>query len=98
MATMNSIGTQMPIEVAKGGLGTTTLTVHGVVIGNGTDAANITAAGTATQLLQSGGAGGDPVWSTFTMPGTFAQGDIIFARAMTVFATGVTGKIGRAHV
>lgn len=50
------------VTVAQGGTGTTTLTAHGVVIGNGTSAVNVTAAGTSGQVLQSGGSGADPTW------------------------------------
>ena len=69
------------LSVAYGGTGNTTLTAHGVLIGNTTSAIAATAAGTATQVLQSGGASADPVWSTFTIPGTFAQGDVLYSSA-----------------
>lgn len=51
----------------KAKLGTQTL--HGVLIGAGTTAAIVaTAAGSAGQVLQSGGAAADPVYSTATYP------------------------------
>ena len=46
----------------------TTLTNHGVVIGQGTSALVATAAGSAGQVLQSGGASADPTYSTATYP------------------------------
>lgn len=52
------------VSVSQGGTGATTLTAHGVLIGNGTSAVAITAAGTAGQLLKSGGASADPTWAT----------------------------------
>jgi hypothetical protein len=56
--------------VAGGGTGQVTLTNHGVLIGQGTSAIAQTAAGTAGQVLQSGGASADPVYSTATYPAT----------------------------
>ena len=48
--------------VARGGTGQATLTAHGVVIGNGTSGVNVTAAGSAGQVLTSNGASADPTW------------------------------------
>lgn len=50
------------LPVSKGGTGATTLTAHGVVLGNGTNAVAITGAGTAGQVLASGGASADPTF------------------------------------
>lgn len=52
------------VGVAKGGTGATTLTAHGVVVGNGTSAVNITGAGTSGQVLTSNGASADPTFQT----------------------------------
>lgn len=46
------------------------LTAHGVIVGEGNGAFVATAAGTAGQVLQSGGASADPVYSTATYPST----------------------------
>lgn len=59
-----------PIGVAIGGTGATTLTDRGVLIGRGTGAVQATSAGTAGQVLTSGGASvngayADPVTFTF---------------------------------
>jgi hypothetical protein len=59
----------------------TTLTAHGVVIGEGTSAMTATSAGTAGQVLTSGGASADPTWTTATFPAT----------------AGVTGTILRSN-
>lgn len=56
--------------VPEGGTGLATLTAHGVLIGEGTSNIAATASGSANQVLQSGGAAADPVWSTATFPGT----------------------------
>ncbi len=56
--------------VAGGGTGQVTLTNHGVLIGQATSAIVATAAGTAGQVLQSGGASANPAYSTATYPST----------------------------
>lgn len=61
---------QGTVPVNQGGTGQTTLTSHGVLLGEGSAAINQTSAGTSGQLLQSGGASADPNWTTATYPGT----------------------------
>jgi hypothetical protein len=56
--------------VAGGGTGQVTLTNHGVLVGAGTTAITQLSAGTAGQVLQSGGASADPAYSTATYPST----------------------------
>lgn len=53
----------VPVVVSSGGTGRTTLTANGVLIGEGTSAVNITAAGTNGQVLV-GGTGVDPAFAT----------------------------------
>jgi hypothetical protein len=48
------------ITVPNGGTGAATFTANGVMFGNGTDALGVTAAGTAGQVLLSGGSGAAP--------------------------------------
>jgi hypothetical protein len=48
------------ITVADGGTGASTFTTNGVIFGNGTSALGVTAAGTAGQVLVSGGSGAPP--------------------------------------
>lgn len=55
------------IGVAYGGTGVSSLTAHGVVLGNGTSAVNVTGAGTAGQYLVSGGASADPDWASVNL-------------------------------
>lgn len=50
------------LPVPNGGTGVSTLTAHGVVIGNGTGAVNVTSAGTSGMVLVSNGAGADPAF------------------------------------
>ena len=70
-SSLTSVGTiatgvwnATPILVAKGGTGLTTLTAHGVMIGEGTSNVAVTAAGSAGQVLTSNGASSDPTWQT----------------------------------
>jgi hypothetical protein len=62
-----ALGGTATINVA-GPPSATTLTNHGVVIGQATSAVVATAAGSAGQVLQSGGASADPAYSTATYP------------------------------
>lgn len=93
-------GTQL--SVANGGTGDTTLTNHGVMIGQGTSAVAVTAAGTAGQPLLSGGASADPAYGTLSVAfgGTgdatlTAHGVLIGAGTSAVAATsaGTAGQV-----
>jgi hypothetical protein len=53
-----------PVSVANGGTGDTTLTAHGVLIGNGTSAVSVTGTGTTGQVLTSNGSSADPTFQT----------------------------------
>lgn len=79
------------ITVPFGGTGDTTLTAHGVLLGNGTSAINATATGSAGQVLQSGGAAADPTYSTATFPSTATStGTILRANGTNWVATTAT--------
>jgi hypothetical protein len=58
------------ITVADGGTGASTFTTNGVIFGNGTSALGVTAAGTAGQVLVSGGSGSAPSFANID-GGTF---------------------------
>jgi hypothetical protein len=58
-----------------------TYTAHGVLIGEGTGSIVATSAGTAGQVLTSGGASADPAWTTATFPSTVTAGSLIAATA-----------------
>jgi hypothetical protein len=51
-------------SVANGGTGAASLTAHGIVIGNGTSAVNVTGAGNAGQVLTSNGSSSDPTYQS----------------------------------
>ena len=51
------------VAVADGGTGRSTLTNHGILVGQGTSAIAQMAAGTSGQIVKSGGASADPSWS-----------------------------------
>lgn len=79
------------ITVSYGGTGDTTLTNHGVLIGQGTSAVAATATGSAGQVLQSGGAAADPTYSTATYPSTATgTGTILRANGTNWAATTAT--------
>ena len=56
-----------PLPVAQGGTGAATLGAHGVLLGNGTGPVAVTGAGTAGQILTSGGASADPTFQAPTI-------------------------------
>lgn len=73
-----------------------TYTAHGVLIGEGTSSIVATAAGTAGQILTSGGASADPTWTTATFPATATAGALIAATATNVIgqiADVATGQV-----
>lgn len=77
--------------VSHGGTGDTTLTAHGVLIGEGTAAVAITAVGTTGQVL-TGVTGADPVWAA-----PAASGALVLLEQHTAansatldFTTGIT--------
>jgi hypothetical protein len=61
MATLNSIGSNKPIEVAFGGTGSNSITDHGVLIGNSTNAITATAEG-GTGTILVGTTANPPSW------------------------------------
>lgn len=81
------------VDVSHGGTGDTTLTNHGVLIGQGTSAVAATATGSAGQVLQSGGAAADPAYSTATYPSTIATGDLLYGSATNVTSGLTVGDI-----
>lgn len=61
----------LPVSVANGGTGATSLTAHGVLIGNGTGVIVAANAGTSGQVLTSNGGSADPTFQN--APGFKAQ-------------------------
>lgn len=59
-------GITTPVSVANGGTGATTLTNHGVLLGQTTSAIVATSAGSSGQVLTSNGASADPTFQAAT--------------------------------
>jgi len=93
--SINAIGTNVPIEVAKGGIGVSTLTQYGVLYGNNANPVQATSVGTAGQVLTSNGAGVAPTFQTpGVVPGggalVFIQTQDALSSASLIFNTGIT--------
>jgi len=73
-----------------------TYTAHGVLIGEGTSSIVATAAGTAGQVLTSGGASADPSWTTATYPSTVAAGALLVGTAANVIGSIADVATGQA--
>lgn len=56
-------------------------TQYAIQVGDATGSLDSLAIGTAGQVMQSGGAGANPAWSTSTYPSTTATGDILYGSA-----------------
>lgn len=82
------------LGVGNGGTGQVTLTSHGVLIGNTTSGINATAAGSAGQVLQSGGAAADPVYSTATYPATTTINQLLYSSSTSVVGGLATANNG----
>ena len=82
--------------VANGGTGASTLTTHGVLVGQGTSALHSTAAGTNGQLLV-GSTGADPAFATLTvnhgLVATTGAGTLTVGGATTIADPGASGAI-----
>lgn len=98
--TTPSIDTTTPLITADGGTGTGTLTAGSVLVGNGTSAVNLVAAGTNGNLLTSNGttwtsaaapAGGFSNMTVFTSPGTFTTPSSTTKVKVTVVGGGGSG-------
>lgn len=72
--------------------GTATVNVSGTTqyalqVGDATGSLDSLAVGSANQILQSGGAGSNPAWSTATYPATTSQGDILYSSSDNTLAS-----------
>lgn len=107
MATKNAIDSNIPIEVTKGGTGSTTLTNHSVLVGATTSTTSLTV-GTNGQVLV-GSSAADPVFATLTSSDgsiTFTTGAGTLSLQAAVPAgvietwtvvTGTTQTIAKSH-
>lgn len=80
------------LAVANGGTGKTTLTAHGVLLGEGTSAVAITSAGTAGQALVSGGASADPAFAAVSLAGGSGVVSGVLPNANTTAASANTAS------
>jgi len=71
------------LAVARGGTGATTLTAHGVVVGNGSSAVNVTGAGSSGQVLTSNGASSDPTFQAIPTSSVSAYKTAGTSRSLT---------------
>ena len=72
-------------------------TQYAIQVGDATGSLDSLAVGTASQVLQSGGAGANPAWSTTTYPATTAIGDVLVASAANTIGV-VTGAATATYV
>ena len=82
------------LGLTLGGTGATTLTAHGVLLGEGSGKISATAAGSSGQILQSQGAA-DPIYTTATYPGTATINSIPYASAANTYTNlaGITNAV-----
>jgi len=80
------------LVVSNGGTGAATFTAHGVMLGEGTSALGVTAAGTTGQVL-TGVTGADPVWASPVASSISITGDSggALTGAAFTFTGGTTG-------
>ncbi len=83
------------VTVTDGGTGASTLADGGLVIGNGTGAVEVVAAGTTTQILVGGGASTAPVWGT-DLPTAVTIGSQYVYRAAGTDVPVTDGGTGRS--
>jgi hypothetical protein len=77
------IALTVPVTVPHGGTGDTTLTAHGVLIGEGNQAVNVTAAMGSGQLLIGQGATSDPSPQTISAAASINAGGAVSLRMET---------------
>src|ERR1035437_10179472 len=73
-------GITYPVAANKGGTGDTSLTAHGVLLGNGTSAIHHSPAGTAGQAFLSGGAGADGAYGALNISTAAVTGTLSVAQ------------------
>jgi hypothetical protein len=93
MATINSWGATNPVNPNSGGTGDTSLTVDGVLIGNGTSAVQATAAGTNGQILV-GDTGNPPGWVT---PTATSGGNLAVTTNSSTLSYGINAPVTFAN-
>lgn len=79
-------GTTTPVISLVGPYTPSTYTAHGVLIGATTSSIVATATGSAGQILKSGGAAADPLWTSSTYPSTNSTGDVIYGSGSNAYS------------
>lgn len=87
----STIGIDDPLAVNKGGTGAATFTAHGVIMGNGTSALSVSAAGTSGQPFLSGGSSADGAYGALDISTAAVTGTLPFGKGGTG-ATSFTGS------
>lgn len=62
-----NVQTVSTVTVANGGTGQTTLSAHGVILGNGSSSLNVLSPGTSGTILTSNGISSDPSWNSLSV-------------------------------
>jgi hypothetical protein len=92
--TLN-IDVTSPLNVTHGGTGNSSLTVHGVLVGESTSAINATVAGTTGQVL-IGSTGADPAFGALGVNSSLTSNGVLLGNnlsAITATAAGTTGQV-----
>lgn len=84
-------GLATPVSVANGGTGDSTLTAHGVLLGEGTSAVAITAAGATGTVLRGAGASADPTFGAVNL-GTDVTSTLPVANGGTASSTAAAAR------
>lgn len=98
MASQNAIGSDKPIQVSRGALGAATLTQYGVLVGAGTGAVQVTAAGTTGQLLGATTTANPSFVASATGDFTFTSATAGATRTFTVSNTDNTNTASNAII
>lgn len=106
-ASATILTTNAAVTVPQGGTGQASFTAHGLILGNGSSALNVTAVGTNGQLL-IGQTGADPSWASMSgdcslssagaITCTKTNGSNFVATATSTDAANLTGTLAAARL
>lgn len=82
------------VAVANGGTGDTSLTAHGLLVGEGTSAVAVTAAGTTGQVL-IGSTGADPAFGALGLNSGLTNHGVLLAQNNSAFVATTAGTNGQ---
>jgi hypothetical protein len=92
-ALLGNESLEFPLDVPHGGTGVSTLTNHGVLLGQGLNDVVVTSAGTSGQVLISGGASADPSFGTLGVSGGGTGDTSLTAYAVVLGGTNTTAPM-----